>query len=346
MADWHAHGDTLDISVNVSGRQLDHDDIIDDIRDALEASGLAADFLIIEVTETALMRNAADTAVRLQAIKELGVRIAVDDFGTGYSSLAYLQQFPVDCLKIDRAFTNAITTSPESKALIGTLVQLGKDLGLTNTRRRRRDDRRDGSPPRRTTSTRPKASCCRGRSTPRPSRPRSSSPHARPGSPNRHEPAIPRDEGPWRDARRAPRARRSLPAAGSHHPVLQCVVGCLVQQRAGTRDRPPIGRVPVRRRTRRPRRTAHPPRPRQSGPRRRSRSAKLPTHPASGSSGSIDTCPDPTVPRYSPSAAMSPFATSPSQSLPRARPGSAISPTSPPTSCGASSSSHIPISTT
>jgi EAL domain-containing protein (putative c-di-GMP-specific phosphodiesterase class I) len=77
------------------------------------------------------MRSPDTTARCLRAIKELGVRIAVDDFGTGYSSLAYLQQFPVDCLKIDRMFTNAITTSPESKALIGTLVQLGNDLGLT-----------------------------------------------------------------------------------------------------------------------------------------------------------------------------------------------------------------------
>jgi diguanylate cyclase (GGDEF)-like protein len=129
-AEWHARGDTLDISVNVSGRQLDDDNIVTDIRDALTASGLEPTSLIIEITETALMRNASDTALRLQAIKELGVRIAVDDFGTGYSSLAYLRQFPVDCLKIDRMFTNAITTSPESKALINTLVQLGKDLGL------------------------------------------------------------------------------------------------------------------------------------------------------------------------------------------------------------------------
>ncbi len=127
---WHGRGDTLDISVNVSGRQLDHDAIVEHIREALESSGLEATSLIIEVTETALMRNAAATAGRLQTIKDLGVRIAVDDFGTGYSSLAYLRQFPVDCLKIDRAFTSAITTSPESKALIGTLVQLGKDLGL------------------------------------------------------------------------------------------------------------------------------------------------------------------------------------------------------------------------
>jgi diguanylate cyclase (GGDEF)-like protein len=131
MADWHARGDTLDVSVNVSGRQLDHDSIVEDIRDALHTSGLQATSLIIEVTETALMRNTDATARRLQAIKELGVRIAVDDFGTGYSSLAYLRQFPVDCLKIDRMFTNAITTSPESRALIGTLVQLGKDLGLS-----------------------------------------------------------------------------------------------------------------------------------------------------------------------------------------------------------------------
>jgi diguanylate cyclase (GGDEF)-like protein len=131
MATWHGRGDTLDISVNVSGRQLDHDGIVDDIRDALRTSGLAADKLIIEVTETTLMHDVDATTRRLHAIKKLGVRIAVDDFGTGYSSLAYLRRFPVDCLKIDRMFTSAITTSPESKALISTLVQLGKDLGLS-----------------------------------------------------------------------------------------------------------------------------------------------------------------------------------------------------------------------
>jgi diguanylate cyclase (GGDEF)-like protein len=131
MAAWHARGDKLDISVNVSGRQLDHDTTVRDLREALEVSGLEATSLIIEVTETVLMHNVDIAARRLRAIKELGVRIAVDGFGAGYSSLAYLRQFPVDCLKIDRRFTNAITTSPESKALVGTLVQLGKDLGLS-----------------------------------------------------------------------------------------------------------------------------------------------------------------------------------------------------------------------
>jgi diguanylate cyclase (GGDEF)-like protein len=130
MAAWHALGHVLNLSVNVSGRQLDDDSIVADIRDALADSGLSARALIIEVTETALMRNADDTAERLHIIKDLGVRISVDDFGTGYSSLAYLRRFPADYLKIDRMFTNAITASPESKALIATLVQLGSDLGL------------------------------------------------------------------------------------------------------------------------------------------------------------------------------------------------------------------------
>jgi diguanylate cyclase (GGDEF)-like protein len=131
MAAWHERGNRLDVSVNVSARQLDDDGILDDIRDALEMSGLVATSLVIEVTETALMRNAAATARRLGKIKQLGVRIAVDDFGTGYSSLGYLQQFPVDCLKIDRSFTSRISSSAESKSLVRTLVQLGKDLGLT-----------------------------------------------------------------------------------------------------------------------------------------------------------------------------------------------------------------------
>ena len=76
------------------------------------------------------MHDAESTARQLRAIKELGVGIAIDDFGTGYSSLAYLRQFPVDILKIDRSFVSAISDSAESSALIRTLVQLGKQLGL------------------------------------------------------------------------------------------------------------------------------------------------------------------------------------------------------------------------
>ena len=76
------------------------------------------------------MRNVSTVVPRLAALKATGVRIAIDDFGTGYSSLAYLQQFPVDTLKIDRSFISTMADSPESGALIRTLVQLGKTLGL------------------------------------------------------------------------------------------------------------------------------------------------------------------------------------------------------------------------
>jgi diguanylate cyclase (GGDEF)-like protein len=129
-AHWRAQGHELCISVNVSGRQLDHDELVNDVRSALLESGLEPSALTVEITETALMKDPEATARRLNAIKELGVRVAVDDFGTGYSSLAYLRQFPVDTLKIDRAFVQGIASSKESAALIQTLIDLGKALDL------------------------------------------------------------------------------------------------------------------------------------------------------------------------------------------------------------------------
>ncbi len=127
---WHDEGHDLGISVNVSARQLDSDELMDDVRDALEASGLRASYLTLEVTETTIMRDAAATAKCLHGLKTLGVRIAIDDFGTGYSSLAYLRQFPADALKIDRSFITEVAKSEESAALIHTLVQLGRTLHI------------------------------------------------------------------------------------------------------------------------------------------------------------------------------------------------------------------------
>jgi diguanylate cyclase (GGDEF)-like protein/putative nucleotidyltransferase with HDIG domain len=129
-AEWKRHGRQVAIAVNVSGRQLERDEIVDDVRDALMASGLDPALLTLEITETTLMRNPDATARRLRELKSVGVRLAIDDFGTGYSSLAYLRQFPVDALKIDRSFIQGIAASTESAALIHTLVQLGKTLGL------------------------------------------------------------------------------------------------------------------------------------------------------------------------------------------------------------------------
>ena len=129
-ADWHGRGYPIGVAVNVSGRQLANDHFLDDVDQSLAQSGLDPSALTIEITETTLMKNADEAAKRLTGLKELGVRIAIDDFGTGYSSLAYLRRFPVDALKIDRSFISEIGTSKESAALIHTLVQLGKSLGL------------------------------------------------------------------------------------------------------------------------------------------------------------------------------------------------------------------------
>jgi diguanylate cyclase (GGDEF)-like protein len=130
MAAWHELGFPMNVSVNVSGRQLDNDVIIDQIRDAIAVSHLGVSSLIIEVTETALMLDVDSAVHRLQAIKELGVGIAIDDFGTGYSSLSYLRQFPIDGIKIDQSFISSLASSSESKALVKTFIQLGRDLGL------------------------------------------------------------------------------------------------------------------------------------------------------------------------------------------------------------------------
>jgi EAL domain-containing protein (putative c-di-GMP-specific phosphodiesterase class I) len=129
-AQWRSHGHDIDVSVNVSARQFDDPGLIHRVRDGLRSTGLPAASLTLEITETALMRDPDLTAARLKALKHLGVRIAIDDFGTGYSSLAYLHQFPVDTLKIDRTFVSSIVRSAEARALIRTLVQLAASLGI------------------------------------------------------------------------------------------------------------------------------------------------------------------------------------------------------------------------
>jgi diguanylate cyclase (GGDEF)-like protein/PAS domain S-box-containing protein len=127
---WHAAGLPLTLAVNVSARQLESDSFIADVTDALAASGLPPGALVVEITESILMRDGDATIGRLNALKAIGVRIAIDDFGTGYSSLAYLRQFPVDILKIDQSFISATGDYDGGDALLHTLVQLGKELGL------------------------------------------------------------------------------------------------------------------------------------------------------------------------------------------------------------------------
>jgi diguanylate cyclase (GGDEF)-like protein len=129
-AAWSRERLDIGVAVNVSAVQLETDRFVQDVADALAESGIEPASLTIEITETALMRDADRTAERLRAIKKLGVRLSIDDFGTGYSSLAYLQRFPVDELKIDRSFVSQLQSTEQRDALIRTFVQLGRSLAI------------------------------------------------------------------------------------------------------------------------------------------------------------------------------------------------------------------------
>jgi diguanylate cyclase (GGDEF)-like protein/PAS domain S-box-containing protein len=121
------------VSVNLSGRQLDDPTLIDTVRDVIERTGVDPNLLGLEITESVVMRDPQASTVTLQALKDLGVRLAVDDFGTGYSSLAYLRRFPVDLLKVDRAFVDGLdpdTGDAEDRAIVAAVVSLAHTLGM------------------------------------------------------------------------------------------------------------------------------------------------------------------------------------------------------------------------
>ncbi|MFW3172473.1 putative bifunctional diguanylate cyclase/phosphodiesterase [Geodermatophilus sp. CPCC 206100] len=125
----HAAAADTTMAVNVSAVQLASPDLTDHVRAALATSGLPAEALVLEVTETALVGDPERAAESLAALRELGVRLALDDFGTGYSSLGYLQQFTVDVLKVDRSFVATITDEGVP-AIVRGLIDLGRALDL------------------------------------------------------------------------------------------------------------------------------------------------------------------------------------------------------------------------
>jgi diguanylate cyclase (GGDEF)-like protein len=130
-ATWRDRGVDIVMAVNVSGRQLDEACFADDIRQVLNETGMDPGALVLEITETALMRDPETADTLLQGLKGLGVRIAIDDFGTGYSSLAYLRELPVDAIKIDRSFITNLGASHDATALVNMLVELGRSLRIT-----------------------------------------------------------------------------------------------------------------------------------------------------------------------------------------------------------------------
>jgi diguanylate cyclase len=106
---------------------------MEDIEAAVHSSGIDPRLLQLEITESVVMQEPEATVFKLRALKALGINLAVDDFGTGYSSLAYLKRFPIDVLKIDRAFVGGLADGEHDVAIVQTVVSLAKALGLRTT---------------------------------------------------------------------------------------------------------------------------------------------------------------------------------------------------------------------
>jgi diguanylate cyclase (GGDEF)-like protein len=130
-ASWHAAGYVdLDVAVNLSGKEFWHNNLVADVREALQQSGLPPHSLHLELTEGIFMQNVEAAVSIILALKALGVAVAIDDFGTGYSSLAHLKRFPLDILKIDRYFVKDIPHAPVNEALISSILALCRGLKL------------------------------------------------------------------------------------------------------------------------------------------------------------------------------------------------------------------------
>jgi len=116
--------------VNISAAQVRHPGLLKDVRSALRESGLAADELVLEITEGTLLKDTEVIEAVFRGLKALGVRLAIDDFGKEYSSLSYLNRLPVDVLKIDRLFLESLKENPSNTIIVEAVIALAHSLGL------------------------------------------------------------------------------------------------------------------------------------------------------------------------------------------------------------------------
>jgi diguanylate cyclase (GGDEF)-like protein len=123
----------ITVAVNLSPVQFKNPNLVSSVKAALQASGLPADRLELEITESVLLQNSEVTLAVLHELRGFGVRISLDDFGTGYSSLSYLRSFPFDKIKIDRSFVSELATRDDSMAIVRAVTGLGKSLGIVTT---------------------------------------------------------------------------------------------------------------------------------------------------------------------------------------------------------------------
>jgi len=122
----------LPVAVNLSSIQFRQKDFVREVEEALGESGLDAQFLAFELTESMLMGDTGDMARTLEGLKALGVKLAIDDFGTGHSSLMHLKRFPIDKLKIDRTFVRDLPDDADDRAIAGAIIDLARNMGITS----------------------------------------------------------------------------------------------------------------------------------------------------------------------------------------------------------------------
>ncbi len=129
---WHDSGLGRPVmAINISPRQFQHPEFMATVREALESSGMDPHFIELEITEGAMMDDAESTITKMAELRALGLHLAIDDFGTGYSSLAYLKRFPINRLKIDRAFVRDLGQDEGGAAIVQAMIQLSHSLGMT-----------------------------------------------------------------------------------------------------------------------------------------------------------------------------------------------------------------------
>jgi EAL domain-containing protein (putative c-di-GMP-specific phosphodiesterase class I) len=121
----------LPISVNLSPRQFQESGLLSQVAAALDAAGLPSELLIFEITETVVMEDLSGAREVMKKLNRLGVRLAIDDFGTGHSSLAYLKQFPVHEVKVDRTFVQGVAESPVDSAIVRAIIDLANAMGIS-----------------------------------------------------------------------------------------------------------------------------------------------------------------------------------------------------------------------
>jgi diguanylate cyclase (GGDEF)-like protein/PAS domain S-box-containing protein len=128
--DLYSSGPPLGVSVNVSGRQLRHPELVKDVGRVLQETGLEPGSLGLEITESVLVEDELSTLATLRELKCLGIKLMIDDFGTGYSSLSYLKRLPADFLKIDRSFIERLGEDPKDEGIVSAVIELARVLGM------------------------------------------------------------------------------------------------------------------------------------------------------------------------------------------------------------------------